>query len=183
MTETTTLAAGCFWCTEAIFKRLKGVTSVVSGYTGGIVENPTYEQVCSGNTGHAEAIQVLFNPTIIPYKKLLEIFFHLHNPMTLNQQGADTGTQYRSAIFYHTEKQKQIAEQIKEEQEKSGTYTAKIVTEIVPFTTFYPAEDYHQDYYDKNKQYPYCQVVIDPKLQKLLEEFKQEVKEEYMRST
>lgn len=174
-----TLASGCFWCTEAIFKRLKGVTSVMSGYTGGTGENPTYEQVCSGKTGHAEAIQVTFDPTIISYKKLLEIFFHLHNPTTLNQQGADTGTQYRSAIFYHTTEQKLIAEEVQQTLEQSGAFKDKIVTEITPYTNFYKAENYHQEYYEKNKQYPYCQLVIDPKLQKLLQEFSQQVKEEY----
>ncbi len=177
--ETATLAGGCFWCTEAIFKRLKGVTSVIPGYAGGQMENPSYEDVCSGTTGHAEAIQITFDPTIISYDKLLDVFWHLHDPTTLNQQGNDIGTQYRSAIFYHSEKQKQIAEESKEELGKSGMYNQPIVTNITPFTNFYKAENYHQDYYDKNKSAPYCQVIIDPKIQKLMKEYKQEVKEEY----
>jgi len=134
--ETATFAGGCFWCTEAIFKRLKGVTSVTPGYTGGQKENPSYEQVSSGTTGHAEAIQIEFDPNIISYEKLLDIFWHTHNPTTLNQQGADVGTQYRSVIFYHNEKQKELAENSKNEMEKSGTYKNPIVTEIYPFTTF-----------------------------------------------
>lgn len=179
MTEIATLAGGCFWCTEAIFRRLRGVQSVASGYSGGVVAKPTYTQVCRGKTGHAEAIQITFDPKVISYEKLLEVFFKLHDPTTLNQQGADVGTQYRSAIFYHTEEQKQTALKVKERFEKEGVYEDRIVTEITPFSNFYPAEDYHQEYYEKNKQYPYCQVVIDPKLNKLLKEFSQQVKEEY----
>lgn len=171
-----TLAGGCFWCTEAIFKRLKGVESVFPGYTGGTTENPTYEEVCSGKTGHAESIQITFDPKTISFETLLEVFFKLHNPTTLNQQENDMGTQYRSAIFYHGDKQKEIAEKIKEETEKSGMYKDKIVTEIVPFTKFYEAESYHKDYYFKNQSAPYCQYVIDPKIQKLYKEFKEQVK-------
>ncbi len=175
--QTATLAGGCFWCTEGIFKRIKGVESVISGYTGGKTENPTYEEVCEGTTGHAESIQITFDPSIISYDKLLDIFFHLHDPTTLNRQGNDTGTQYRSAIFYHDEKQKEVAEKVKENVQKSGYYKDKVVTEITPAGPFYKAEDYHQDYYDRNQKYPYCQYVIDPKIQKLLASYKEVVKE------
>lgn len=171
-----TLAGGCFWCTEAIFKRLKGVEAVMPGYAGGTVLNPTYKQVCEGNTGHAEAIQLSFNPSIIPFKKLLTIFFHLHNPTILNQQGNDVGPQYRSAIFYHDEAQKQTAAKVKKEIEASKLYPGTIVTEITAYTNFYPAEDYHRDYYEKNSYQPYCQYVIDPKLQKLMKEFAADLK-------
>lgn len=177
--ETATFASGCFWCTEAIFKRLKGVMSVTSGYTGGKRENPSYEQVSTGATGHAEAIQITFDPTVIPYEKLLDIFWHTHNPTTLDQQGADIGTQYRSAIFYHTEKQKEAAEKSKKELEDSQTYSDPIVTEVKPFEAFYKAEGYHEDYYEKNPNAPYCTFVIDPKIHKLLQEYSNEVKEEY----
>jgi len=166
-----TLAGGCFWCTEAIFKRLKGVDSTVPGYAGGSVENPTYELVCSGTTGHAEAIQIEFNPKIISFEKLLYVFFKLHDPTTLNQQGGDVGTQYRSAIFYHNDTQKQQALDSKNKIEKSGAYKDKIVTEIVPFSNFYEAENYHKDYFDNNRSQSYCQIVIDPKIQKLSKEF------------
>lgn len=169
--ETATFAGGCFWCTEAIFKRLKGVKSVISGYSGGRTKNPTYEEVCSGTTGHAETIQIGFDPKIISYEKLLEVFFKLHDPTTLNRQGNDVGTQYRSAIFYHDEKQKKLAEKIKSEMQK--IYKGKIVTEIVPFSNFYRAEGYHQNYFESNKNAPYCQVVIDPKIQKLYKDFKE----------
>lgn len=177
--ETATLANGCFWCTEAIFQRLKGVVSVKPGYSGGKRPNPTYEQVASGATGHAEAIQIEFDPKILPYRKLLEIFFHTHNPTTLNRQGADIGTQYRSAIFYTDTKQKETAGKVRKDLEKSHFYKNPIVTEIVPFTAFYEAENYHKDYYNKNPNAPYCKFVIDPKLHKLLEEFGENVKEEY----
>lgn len=179
--ETATFAGGCFWCTEAIFDRLKGVTSVVSGYAASQVPNPSYEQVCTGRTGAAEAIQITFDPSIISYEKLLEIFWHLHDPTTLNRQGNDVGTQYRSAVFYHNDEQKRVAEAAKEAIEKSGTYKKPIVTEISPFTNFYPAEDYHTDYYDSNRFQPYCAYVIDPKVQKLLKEYRDEVKPEYAR--
>jgi len=168
--ETVTFSGGCFWCTEAIFKRIKGVESVTSGYSGGKIENPTYEQVYSGTTGHAEAIQIEFDPKIISYEKLLEVFFKLHDPTTLNRQGNDVGTQYRSAIFYHGEKQKTQAEKAKLKMQK--IYRGKIVTEIVPFSNFYKAENYHQNYFENNKNAPYCQVVIDPKIQKLYKDFK-----------
>jgi peptide-methionine (S)-S-oxide reductase len=175
--DTATLAGGCFWCTEAIFNRLKGVISVVSGYAASQVANPSYEAVCSGRTGAAEAIQITYDPSIISYDTLLEIFWHTHDPTTLNRQGNDIGTQYRSAIFYQNDEQKHIALVSKEALEKSGSYRKPIVTEIVPFTNFYPAEDYHKDYYDRNRSQPYCMFVIDPKVQKLLKEYRTEVKE------
>ncbi|MBI1863254.1 peptide-methionine (S)-S-oxide reductase MsrA [Candidatus Microgenomates bacterium] len=170
--QTATLAGGCFWCTEAIFKRLKGVSSVRPGYAGGHVDNPTYEQVCSGNTGHAEAIQIEFDPEQISFSTLLDVFFHLHDPTTKNQQGADYGTQYRSAIFYHDEEQKKIADEVIDHVEKEKVYKNPIVTEVVPFTKFYEAEDYHKDYFANNQSAPYCQVVIDPKIRKLLDTYK-----------
>lgn len=176
--DTATLASGCFWCTEAIFDRLKGVTSVVSGYAASEVENPSYEAVCSGRTGAAEAVQITYDPSVISYDKLLEIFWHVHDPTTLNRQGNDIGTQYRSAIFYHNEDQHRIALASKEALQKSGAYKKPIVTEITPFTNFYPAEDYHTEYYDRNRYQPYCMFVIDPKVQKLLKEYRSEVKEE-----
>lgn len=177
--ETATFAGGCFWCTEAIFQRLKGVLSVTPGYAGGTTPNPSYESVCSGKTGHAEAIQITFDPRQIPYEKLLDIFWHTHNPTTKNQQGNDIGTQYRSVIFYHSDTQKKKAETSKKALEQERVYDKPIVTEIVPFTTFYQAETYHLNYYDKNSQYPYCQYVISPKIQKLLKEFSTSVKEAY----
>lgn len=180
--EQATLAGGCFWCTEALFKRLKGVISVVSGFAGKTEiqgKEPSYEQVSTGTTGHAEAIQITFDPTIIPFEKLLDIFFHVHNPTTLNQQGADRGTQYRSAIFYHNTEQKEIAEKSKKELEKEKVYDQPIVTAIEPFVAFYPAESYHQNYYDSNKSKPYCSVVIDPKIKKLLLTYSSEVMEDY----
>lgn len=171
--ETATIAGGCFWCTEAIFQRLKGVNSVTPGYTGGTVKNPTYEQVCSGNTGHAEAIQIKFDPEIISYEKLLEVFFKLHDPTTLNRQGNDTGTQYRSSIFYHSPDQKKTAEKLKSEMQK--LYKDKIVTEIVPFKEFYEAENYHKNYYENYKSQPYCQLIIDPKITKLYKLFPKKI--------
>lgn len=176
--NTATLASGCFWCTEAIFTRLKGVTSVVSGYAASMVANPSYKEVCSGKTGAAEAIQITYDPSVISFDTLLEIFWHLHDPTTLNRQGNDIGTQYRSAIFYHNDEQKRIALASKETLEKSGTYKKPVVTEITPFTNFYPAEDYHTEYYDRNRSQPYCMYVIDPKVQKLLKEYKNELKDE-----
>jgi peptide-methionine (S)-S-oxide reductase len=175
--DTITLASGCFWCTEAIFKRLKGVSTVTSGYTASKVANPTYEAVCTGKTGAAEAAQVTYDPTVISLDTLLEIFWHLHDPTTLNRQGNDVGTQYRSAIFYQNDEQKQIALASKEAIEKSGTYKNPIVTEITPFSNFYPAEDYHKDYYDQNPYQAYCSYIISPKVQKLLKEYKNEIKE------
>jgi peptide-methionine (S)-S-oxide reductase len=176
--EIATLAGGCFWCTEAVFQRLKGVEKVESGYSGGNVDNPTYEQVCNGNTGHAEAIQITYDPEIISFQTLLEVFWHLHDPTTLNKQGADEGTQYRSAIFYHTDEQKEVAEKSRVEAEKSGMYKDKFVTEITPFKNFYPADSYHKDYYNRNNSQGYCQYVIDPKITKLYKEFPDMVKED-----
>ena len=177
--EIATLAGGCFWCTEAIFKRLKGVLTVVPGYAGGTKDNPTYEEVSSGNTGHAESTQIEFDQEIIGFDKILDVFWHTHDPTTLNQQGNDIGTQYRSVIFYHGEKQKEIALISKENLEKEGVYKNPIVTQILPFTNFYEAEGYHKNYFDRNKEYPYCNFVISPKIQKLLEKYKNDVKDEY----
>lgn len=174
-TEIATLANGCFWCTEAIFKRVKAVKSVLPGYAGGTVKNPSYDQVCTGKTGHAESIQIEFDPQVIPYEKILDIFWHTHDPTTINRQGNDIGTQYRSAIFYHDEKQREIAERSKKELEKQGIYKNSIVTEITPFKNFYIAESYHKDYYERNKDAPYCNYVISPKIHKLLEEYGNEV--------
>ena len=174
--EKATLAGGCFWCTEAIFQRVKGVTSVMSGYSGGSMPSPDYDAVSEGATGHAEAIQIEFDPSIISYEKLIEIFFHLHDPTTLNQQGNDVGTQYRSVIFYHSDEQKAAAEKVRDQIEREKIYSAPIITEIVPFENFYKAEEYHQNYYKNNPQYGYCKVIIDPKIKKLLREFKDEVK-------
>src|SRR5579863_4019472 len=174
--ETVTLAGGCFWCLEAIFDRLKGVKSVVSGYADSRVDNPSYKEVCSGRTGAAEAVQITYDPSVITYDKLLEIFWHLHDPTTLNRQGNDVGTQYRSAIYYQNDEQKQIALASKAALEKSGAYKHPVVTEIVPFTNFYPAESYHKDYYDNNRSQGYCMFVIDPKVQKLLQKYKNVVK-------
>ncbi len=177
--EVATLANGCFWCSEAIFKRLKGVKSVVPGYSGGIVENPSYDLVCTGKTGHAESIQIEFDPKVIPYERILDIFWHTHDPTTLNRQGNDVGTQYRSAIFYHSQKQKEVAEKSKMELEKEGSYKGSIVTEIAPFNDFYVAEDYHKNYYDNNQTAPYCNFVIDPKVRKLVLKYSNDVKEEF----
>ena len=174
-----TFANGCFWCTEAIFKRLKGVTSVMAGYTGGKRPDPNYYQVVTGVTGHAEAIQLMFDSTFISYQHLVEIFFATHNPTTLNQQDYDIGTQYRSAIFYHDDSQKETAEKVKKELEMSGKYNAPIVTEIVPFDAFYEAEKHHQNFYENNRSMPYCQIIIDPKIKKMLAQFSNDIKEEY----
>ena len=166
-----TLANGCFWCTEAVMRRLKGVESVVSGYTGGRVPNPSYEDVCTGQTGHAEAVQISFDPEVVSFETLLNVFFETHDPTTLNRQGADVGTQYRSAIFYHDEAQKETAERVVRELDSSKHYQDPVVTEITPFDVFYPAEDYHTGFYERNRTYPYCRVIIDPKVQKLYKEF------------
>jgi peptide-methionine (S)-S-oxide reductase len=171
-----TFAGGCFWCTEAVFLQLRGVESVVSGYTGGTVKNPTYRQVCNGDTGHAEAIQITYNPAEIGYEDLLDVFWQTHDPTTLNRQGNDEGTQYRSAIFYHTDEQKQIAERSKKKLDESGKLASRIVTEIVPATVFYPAEDYHQNYFENNSRNGYCQLVIPPKLAKLKKGFADKLK-------
>jgi len=174
--QVATLGSGCFWCTEAFFLKLNGVESVVSGYSGGKVKNPTYREVCTGLTGHAEVIQVKFNPKIISYEEILEVFWNTHDPTTLNKQGADEGTQYRSAVFYHSEEQKKIAEQYKNQLDKSGVYKNRIVTEITPFTVFYPAEDYHQNYYALNPNQGYCQYVIRPKVEKFNKQYATKLK-------
>ena len=178
-TEIATLANGCFWCTEAIFKRLKGIESVLPGYAGGSVKNPSYDQVCMGITGHTESIQIKFDPNIISFEKILDIFWHTHDPTTLNRQGNDIGTQYRSAIFFHDEKQKEIAEKSKKDLEQEGIYKNSIVTEITPFKNFYVAEDYHKNYYDEHQDAPYCNFVIDPKIHKLLKQYGNDIKEVY----
>ncbi len=175
--ETATLAGGCFWCIETIFDDLKGVDKVVSGYSGGKTKNPTYEEVCSGKTGFAEAVQITFDPSVISYEKLLEIFFHIHNPTTLNKQGADVGTQYRSAIFYESDEQKKTAEEVIKKIGSSGLWDDPIVTEVTKFDTFYPAEDYHQDYYINNKEKSYCSIVIAPKVQKFYKDYKDLLKD------
>jgi len=164
--KTATLAGGCFWCLEAVFKELSSVERVLSGYTGGTVPNPTYEQVCSGDTGHAEAVQITFDPKLISYREILDVFFSIHDPTTLNCQGNDVGMQYRSAIFYHSDEQKTIAEETIRELESKKIWTNPVVTEVVPFDKFYTAENYHQNYYENNSTQPYCRIVIDPKLSK-----------------
>ena len=166
-TETATFAGGCFWCIEEIFRQQPGVLKVVSGYTGGTVPNPTYAQVCAGDTGHAEAIQIVYDPQKIGFDKLLEVFWTAHDPTQLNRQGADVGTQYRSAIFTHTEAQAAAARAALAAENASGRHARPIATEIAPATEFYPAEDYHQEYYRLNKRAPYCRAVIQPKLKKL----------------
>lgn len=177
--ETATLAGGCFWCTEAIFRRLKGVKSVVSGYAGK-GEKPTYETVSTGRTGFAEAVRIEFDPKVISFERILDIFWAVHDPTTLDRQGADVGTQYRSAIFYHNDEQREIAEKSKAKMEKTGIIKDEIVTEIAPFEKFYEAEEYHQKFYDRNiGSNVYCSLVISPKIQKLLDKFNKEVKEEY----
>ncbi len=165
-TETVTLGAGCFWCVEAIFSRVNGVVKVESGYSGGHVVNPSYQEVCTGSTGHAEVVQVTFNPDIIPFAQILEIYFKTHDPTTLNRQGADIGTQYRSVIFYHTEEQKATAIEIKNQLDAAGIWSSPIVTAIEPYKNFYKAENYHQNYYEGNKNQAYCRMVITPKLEK-----------------
>ncbi len=176
-TETAIFAGGCFWCTEAFFTDLKGVEKVVSGYIGGKTENPTYKEVCSGYTGHAEAIKITFNPEEVAYEDLLEIFFATHDPTTLNRQGADVGTQYRSEIFYTTEGQKAAAENFIKLLTDQNIYERKIVTKVTKASTFYPAEDYHQDYYAQNPNQPYCAAVITPKLEKLKKNYKSKLKQ------
>ena len=176
-TDTATFATGCFWCTEAIFEELNGVLSVTSGYSGGTVNNPTYKEVCTGETGHAECVQIVYEPNKITFDELLEVFFEVHDPTSLNRQGADVGTQYRSAIFYHNAEQKQKAEYYKNELDKSGAFDKSIVTEITPFSKFYPAEDYHQEYYENNKNSnPYCSIVIKPKIDKFQKVFAKKLK-------
>ena len=174
--EVATFAGGCFWCTEAVFLEIKGVEKVVSGYIGGKTVNPTYKDICTGETGHAEAIQITFNPNEVAYEDLLEVFFGTHDPTTLNRQGADVGTQYRSEIFYHSEAQKIKAENYIQLLEKEKLYDKKIVTKVSAATVFYPAEDYHQNYYNQNSSQGYCQMVIAPKLEKLRKYYKSKLK-------
>jgi peptide-methionine (S)-S-oxide reductase len=174
---TATFGNGCFWCTEAVFQQLKGVKSVVSGYTGGSVKNPTYYQVCEGTTGHAEALQITYDSKVISFDELLEVFWKTHDPTTLNRQGNDVGTQYRSAIFYHTDEQKLLAEHYKQKLDAAGLFAGPIVTEIVPFTEFFKAEDYHQNYYALNSSQPYCRAIIRPKLDKMKQVFAEKLKD------
>jgi len=174
--ETITLGSGCFWCTEAVFQNLKGIISSVSGYSGGTMKNPTYEDVCSGTTNYAEVIQVTFNTDEISLVEILEVFWKTHDPTTLNRQGNDIGTQYRSVIFYHNENQKRIAEELKNKIEEAKIYSNPIVTEITKFNNFYKAENYHQNYYEKNKNKPYCSFVITPKVEKFKQLFKDKLK-------
>ncbi len=175
--DTITLGAGCFWCVEAIFQQLKGVHSVESGYSGGHTVNPTYREVCTGTTNHAEVCQITYDPAIISFTEILEVFWKTHDPTTLNRQGADIGTQYRSAIFYHTGEQKQIAEEMKARLNAAGIWQDPVVTEIVPFEKFYQAEAYHQEYYFQNTSQPYCSTVITPKLEKFKKVFSDKLKE------
>ncbi len=176
--DTATFAAGCFWCVEAIFERLEGVHAVNSGYAGGHVANPTYKEVCTGATGHAEVAQIHFDPSVISYADLLEAFFSSHDPTTLNRQGNDVGTQYRSAIFTHDDEQKKLAEKYRAELDASKTFSDPIVTEITTLDAFYPAEDYHQNYFNENADQPYCQFVIRPKLDKFTKQFKDKLKKD-----
>ena len=174
--EVATLGGGCFWCTEAVFSELKGVDRVESGYSGGNVANPTYQQVCTGETGHAEVVQITFDPTVIAFKDILTIFFTIHDPTTLDRQGADVGTQYRSVIFYHSNKQKTVVDQVVKEIEAAGIWEAPIVTQVVPFEAFYVAENYHQEYFKRNPDQAYCQVVIAPKVTKFRKQYLSKLK-------
>lgn len=174
--DTATFGTGCFWCTEAIFQQLEGVEKVTSGYSGGSVPNPTYEQVCSKTTGHAECLNIMYDPKKISFDELLEVFWQTHDPTTLNRQGADVGTQYRSVVFYHNEAQRAKTEKYKAELDKSGAFDNPIVTSLEPFTIFYPAEDYHQNYYNSNGSQGYCQFVIRPKVEKFEKVFKSKLK-------
>ena len=174
--ETATFGAGCFWCVEAVFQQLEGVQSVTSGYSGGEVKNPSYKEVTTGKTGHAEAVQIKYDPAVIGYRELLEVFWKTHDPTTLNRQGPDIGPQYRSVIFYHNEEQKRIAEKSKNEMDRSGYFSDPIVTEMEPYKNFYVAEDYHQDFYRNNPNQPYCRVHIDPKIEKVQQQFGKHLK-------
>ena len=177
MTETAVFAGGCFWCTEAIFKNLKGIALAIPGYSGGSVENPTYEEVCTGKTGHAEAVKIEFDPEVLPYRDLLEVFMGTHDPTTLNRQGNDVGPQYRSIIFYTSPNQKLAAEEKILELSKTGNFSKPIVTEVRPFEKFYEAEDYHKNYYESHKNQPYCQLIISPKLIKLRQKYSKKLKD------
>ncbi len=175
-TDTATFGNGCFWCTEAVFSELKGVYEVTSGYAGGTVKNPSYKEVCTGRTGHAECLQVIFDPLSITYDELLEVFWKTHDPTTLNRQGNDVGTQYRSVVFYHNDEQKKLAEKYKSALDASGAFRSPIVTEISPVPVFYPAEDYHQEYFNQNGNEPYCRYVIAPKMDKFRKVFRDKLK-------
>ena len=175
--EKTTLGGGCFWCTEAVYLELKGVTEVKPGYSGGHVKNPSYREVCNETTGHAEVVQITFDPSVVSFAEILEVFFLTHDPTSLNRQGNDVGTQYRSAVFYHNEKQKETALQIIANLEKEKVYNKPIVTEVTAFKAFYPAEDYHINYFAQNKNQPYCQFVVAPKVEKFRKAFKDKLKE------
>lgn len=174
--EMATLAGGCFWCLEAVYVQLRGVERVDSGYAGGTTEQPTYEEVTTGQTGHAEVVQITYDADLISFRDLLDVFFTIHDPTTLNRQGADVGTQYRSAVFYATPEQKQVAEEVIHELAAENTWNAPIVTEVVPLTRFYPAEEYHRDYYERNPQAGYCRVVIAPKVSKFRKQFLEKLK-------
>ena len=174
--ETATLGAGCFWCVEAVFDDLKGVEDVVSGYAGGHTENPTYRQVCDGTTGHAEVARITFDPIVVSFKEILQVFFAVHDPTTPNRQGNDVGTQYRSAIFYHDDAQKRVAEEVIKEVTAEGVYDHPIVTEVVPLEKFWPAEDYHQEYFANNPNQPYCIGVVAPKVAKFRKKFLEKLK-------
>ena len=177
-TDTATFGAGCFWCVEAVFEQLKGVVKVESGYSGGNTVDPTYEQVCTGKTGHAEVVHITYDPSVISYVELLSVFWKTHDPTTLNRQGADVGTQYRSVVFYHNEEQKKLASDLKVDLNASGIWKDPVITEISPFNFFYKAEDYHQDYYFNNMDKPYCSLVITPKIQKFKDIFTEKLKEQ-----
>lgn len=174
--DTATFGAGCFWCVEAVYQNMEGVEKVVSGYSGGFVKNPAYKEVCMGTTGHAEVCQIYYNPQKVSFDELLEVFWQTHDPTTLNRQGNDIGTQYRSSIFYHSDEQKQKAEKYKAELDKSGAFDRPIVTEITAYSNFYPAEDYHQNYFNQNGSEPYCQFVVKPKVEKFKKVFKNKLK-------
>jgi len=174
--DTTTFGAGCFWCVEAIFEQLDGVISVESGYSGGQVKNPSYKEVCTGTTGHAEVCQIVYNPNVISYIELLEVFWKTHDPTTMNRQGADVGTQYRSSVFYHNDEQRKLAEEMKEKLNAAAIWKDPVITEIVPFHEFYKAEDYHQEYYFQNTSQPYCTAVITPKVEKFRKVFASKLK-------
>lgn len=176
MSEKATLAGGCFWCLEAVFEELRGIEKVESGYSGGHVPNPTYEQVCTGTTGHAEVVQLTYDPGVISYREILEVFFTVHDPTTLNRQGPDVGTQYRSAIFYHDEEQRRTAEEVISELEEKGVWEDPIVTEVTPFEAFYPAEEYHREYFRNHPDQPYCRVVIAPKVAKFRKQYLERLK-------
>jgi peptide-methionine (S)-S-oxide reductase len=174
--DTATFGAGCFWCVDAVFRELKGVVSVESGYSGGKIKNPAYREVCSGLTGHAEVCRIVFNPSEISFPELLSVFWQVHDPTTLNRQGADEGTQYRSVVFYHSEQQRKEAEDYKKKLDEAGSFASKIVTEISPAAPFYPAEDFHQDYFSQNGSQPYCKFVIEPKMEKFRKVFKDKLR-------